>query len=75
MLEASGDGFSDFVESGGGKGDDAGPDPLNAKPSSPGICRKASTSAKPGMSFFDTRICGHELPNTIEDTEPCRRRM
>ena len=24
MLEASGDGFSDFVESGGGKGDDAG---------------------------------------------------
>jgi hypothetical protein len=24
MLEASGDGFSDFVESGGGKGDDSG---------------------------------------------------
>jgi hypothetical protein len=57
IIEAS-DGFPDFVESGGGKDDDAGPDPLNAKPSSPGICRKASTSANPGMSFFDARICG-----------------
>jgi hypothetical protein len=72
IIEASGDGFPDFVESGGGKDDDAGPDPLNAKPSSPGICRKASTSANPGMSFFDARICGLELPSTIEDTNPCR---
>jgi hypothetical protein len=68
IIEAS-DGFPDFVESGGRKDDDAGPDPLNA---SPGICCKASTSANPGMSFFNARICGLELPNTIEDTNPCR---